>query len=141
MCTLSKKGHFAKVCRNKTTQQGPAQASANAIHVDPQQNSQEQVRMYAMSQTRRELAPTIEVQMTSSTGKKNTTVLPDSGAEITAAGKDILKYLDHHPHNFLPSTIVPRTVNVSSISPIGRIAITIHPEGKQSTDDLHVILG
>ena len=90
--------------------------------------------MYAMSQTRRELAPTIEVQMTSSTGKKNITVLPDSGSEITAAGKDILKYLDHHPHNFLPS-------NVSSMSPIGRIAITIHLEGKQSTDDLHVILG
>ena len=41
--------------------------------------------MYAMSQTRREPAPTIEVRMTSSTGKKNVTVLPDSGAEITAA--------------------------------------------------------
>ena len=136
-----KRGHFAKVCRSKTTQQGPAQASANAIHVDPQQNSQEQVRMYAMNQTRREPAPTIEVQMTSSTGKKNITVLPDSGAEITAAGKDILKYLDHHPHNLLPSTIAPRTVNGSSMSPIGRIPITIHLEGKQCTDDLHVIPG
>ena len=67
--------------------------------------------------------------------------MPDSGVEITAAGKDILKYLDHHPHNLLPSTIVPRTVNGSSMSPIGRIPITIHLEGKQCTDDLHVIPG
>ena len=97
--------------------------------------------MYAMSQTRREPASTIEVQMTSSTHKKNTMVLPDSGAEITAAGKDILKYLDHHPPNLLLSTIVPRTVSGSSMSPIGRIPITIHLEGKQCMDNLHVIPG
>ena len=39
-CARQKRGHFAKVCHSKTTQQGPAQVSANAIHVDPQQNSQ-----------------------------------------------------------------------------------------------------
>ena len=97
--------------------------------------------MYAMSQTRKEPAPTIEVQMTSLTGKKNITVLPDSGAEITAAGMGILKYLDHYPHNLLPSTIVPRTVNGSNMLPIGRIPITIHLEGKQYTDNLYVIPG
>ena len=141
-CTmLSKRGHFSKVCCSKTTQQEPAQASANAIHVDPQQNIQEQVRVYAMSQIRKEPAPTIEVQVSSSMDKKNIMVLPDSGAEITAAGKDILEYLDHHPHNLLLSTTMPRTVNESSMLPIGKIPITIHLEGKQCTDDLHIIFG
>ena len=97
--------------------------------------------MYAMCQTGGDSAPTIEMQVTSSTGKRNITVLPDSGAEVSAAGKDILEYLDYHPHNLLPLTIVPRTVNGSSMLPIGRIPITIHLEGKQCTDDLHIIPG
>ena len=89
--------------------------------------------MYAMTQIRRDPAPIIEVQVSSSTGKENIMVLPDSGAEITAAaaaGKDILKCLDHHAHNLLPSTIVLRTVNGSSMLLIGRIPIAIHLQGK-----------
>ena len=121
MCNVVKKGHFSKVCCSKTTQQEPAQASVNAIHVDPQQNIQEQVREYAMSQIRKQPAPTNEVQVSSSTDKKNIMVLPDSGAEITAAGKDILEYLDLHPHNLLLSTVVLRTVNESSMLLIDKI--------------------
>ena len=135
-----KTGHFAKVCRSRTSSQrgsGQKQASANAILVHPQQ----QVHMYAITQTRREPAPTIEVQMLSSTGPKNIRVLPDSGAEITAAGKEILAYLDHHPDNLLPSTVIPRAVNGNSMTPIGRIPIVIHLQGKKYTDDLHIIPG
>ena len=61
--------------------------------------------MYAMTQTTREPAPTIEIQVSSSLGTKGIRVLPDSGAEITAAGKETLAYLDHHPDNLLPSTV------------------------------------
>ena len=134
-----KTGHFAKVCRSRTSQHrsGQSQASANAILVHPQQ----QVQMYAITQTRREPAPTIEVQMLSSNGTKNIRVLPDSGAEITAAGKEILAYLDHHPDNLLPSTVIPRAVNGNSMTPIGRIPIVIHLQGKRYTDDLHIIPG
>ena len=102
---------------------------------------QQQVHMYAITQTRREPAPTIEVQMLSSTGPKDIRVLPDSGTEITAAGKEILVYLDHHPDNLLPSTVIPRTVNGNSMTPIGRIPIVIHLQGKKYTDDLHIVPG
>ena len=49
---------------------GQTQASANAIEVQPQQDTQKQVQMYATTHTRREACPTIEVQVFSSTGTK-----------------------------------------------------------------------
>ena len=89
-----KTGHFAKVCRSKMRQRGSEQKQvlANAIWLHPQQDTLKQVQMYAMT-TRREPAPTIEVQVSSSTGAKSIRVLPDSGAEITATGKETLAYL------------------------------------------------
>ena len=89
-----KTGHFAKVCRSKMRQRGSEQkqVSANAIRLHPQQDTLKQVQMYAMT-TRREPAPTIEVQVSSSMGAKSIRVLPDSGAEITAAGKETLAFL------------------------------------------------
>ena len=66
--------------------------------------------MYAMTQVRKEPAPTIKVYMSSWAGKRSVTVLPDSGTEITAAGTEIFDCLDHHPDNLLPSTVIPRAV-------------------------------
>ena len=60
-----------------------------------------------MTQTRRELASTIEVQVLSSMSTKSIRVLPDSGAEITAARKETLAYPDHNLDNLLPSTVLP----------------------------------
>ena len=66
-----KTGHFAKVCRSKMRQRGSEQkqVSANAIRLHLEQDTLKQVQMYAMT-TRREPAPTIEVQVSSSTGTK-----------------------------------------------------------------------
>ena len=97
--------------------------------------------MYGLVQPRRESALTIRVQISTSTGRKDVTVLPDSGAYITAAGEEILTYLDHHQNNLLPSTITPKAVNGNSMTPIGRVPTTIHLQGKQYTDDLHIIPG
>ena len=143
MCILSQGLPFCQGCRSKMTQHwsGQTQASANAIEVQSQQDTQKQVQMYATTHTRREPWPTIEEQVFSSTGTKSLGVLPDSGAEITAAGKDVLTYLDHHPDNLFPSTVIPRAVNGSSMTPLGRIPIAIHLQGKQYTDALHIIPG
>ena len=89
------------------------------------------INLISMTQVRKESAPTIKVYMLSWADKRSVTVLPDSGAEITAAGTEILDYLDHHPDNFLPSTVIPRAVNGSSIMPIGRIPITIYLQDRQ----------
>jgi len=50
-------------------------------------------------------------------------------------------YLDHHPDNLIPSTFMPKAVNGNSMTPIGRVPTTIHLQGKQYTDDLHIIPG
>ena len=57
---------------------------------------------------------------------KNITVLPNSEAEITSAGTDILDYLDYHPNSLLPSTVVPQMVNESGMTPISRIPYAVH---------------
>ena len=91
-----KTGH---VCHSKMRQclSGQKQVSANAIWLYLQQDTLKQVQMYAMTQVRRE--PGVST--------KSIRVLPDSEAEITAAGKETLAYLDHHPDNLLPVTCVP----------------------------------
>ena len=81
------------------------------------------------------------MQVPSSTGTKSITVLPDFEAEITAAGKDVLTYLGHHPDNLLPSNVIPRAVSGNNMTPIGMIPITIHLQGKQYTDNIHIIPG
>ena len=94
-----------------------------------------------MTKTRRELASTIEVQVLSSMSTKSIRVLPDSGAEITAARKETLAYPDHNLDKLLPSIVLPRAVNGNNITTIDRITIVIHLQGKQYTDDLHIIQG
>ena len=71
-----KTGHFTKVCCSKTPQHGSGQtqASANAIQGYQQQDIQGTVQMYALTQTRRNPASTIEVQVSFSTGTKGITV-------------------------------------------------------------------
>ena len=58
-----------------------------------------------------ELAPTITVQMLSSSGTTPVTVLPDSGAYISAAGQTIVGILGQQLDNLTPSEIRPRAVN------------------------------
>ena len=88
-----------------------------------------------------EPAPTIVLQVTSSTGTHHLDVLPDSGADISAAGQKVLKILGQHVDNILPSDINPRTVNGLSMTPLGRLPVTITLGTKTYQDDLHIYPG
>ena len=52
--------------------------------------------------------PTIRVDVSSVTGKCLIDVLSDSGADVSAAGQEILSAMGHHMDNILPSNITPQ---------------------------------
>jgi len=72
-----------------------------------------------------EPAPRVTVSILSTTGTHQVEVLPDSGADISAAGQQVFSSMGHHIDNILTSNITPKTVNGLSMTPLGRILVTI----------------
>ena len=138
-----KVGHFAKVCRGKSLRQTasntPSQASANAIWVQHQLDNH--IQLYNVTEDKSEAAPTIRINISSSSGTKQVEVLPDSVADISAAGQGILRILGQHVNNLLPSSINPRAVNGSCMTPIGKVPVRLQLEGRSYDDDLHIYPG
>ena len=118
------------------------QPGTRAIRVQSQTHSQaNHLQLYKVDDTATEPAPTITVRVSSSTGSHYINVLPDSGADISAAGQEMLHALGHHVDNILPSTISPRTVNGSSMVVLGKIPITIQLGTARYKDELHIYPG
>ena len=141
-----KVGHFAKVCRSRPTQPPPSivenQPSARTIRVQSKELSQQQhLQLYKVQEAATEPAPTITVQVSSSTGTRNLNVLPDSGADISTAGQEVLEFLGQHVDNILPSRISPRTVNGITMTPLGRVPITIKLGRQTCRNNLHIYPG
>ena len=97
--------------------------------------------IYTMKESKAEPAPTIMVQISTSTGTCYIEVLPDSGADISAAGQGVLKVLGQQTDDILPSNISPRTVNGTSMTPLGRVPVTIQLCKAVYEDDLHIYPG
>ena len=77
-------------------------------------------------------------------------VLPDSGADISAAGTKALCNLagtkalcnlNEHVDNLLPPSIVPRSANGTQMHPIGRLPVTFNLENRTYQADLHIFTG
>ena len=140
-----KVGHFARVCRSKQRLQQQAQnnsnphPSANAIRLQPPQG--DHIQLYNIKGDKAEPAPTITVKMTSSSGSTPVTVLPDSGADISAAGQAIVGILGHQLGNLIPSEINPRAVNGTCMKPLGKIPVTISLQGRAYRDNIHIFPG
>ena len=136
-CTLCQKiRYFARVCRSKRPTNPPkpqSQISTNAIRIQSPQGNHFQ--LYDIKNDEAEAAPIIMVKVTSST---NTKPLPDSGADISAAGQEVLYHLGHHVDNFLSSGISPRAVNGTTVTPLGKIPVTLQLSRRSCKDDLHI---
>lgn len=80
-----KVGHFAKVCRSSNLRNNPTptQAPANTPTVL-------HLTISNIQSVKTEQAPLVKVGITSAYGSSELEVLPDSGADISAAGKEIL---------------------------------------------------
>ena len=129
-------GHFAKVCRSRQPPQPlPETApqpvtSTRAIHAVPQLHTSKVIDTI-------DPAPTVQVHITSLNGAADIQTLPDSGADISAAGPDALRHLGEHEDN-LPSHIIPRAVNGTSMKPIGRLPVTFRLGRQTHVDHLHI---
>ena len=128
-------GHLAKVCRGrKSPDQAP---STMAVHTTPHQD-QYSPRISASQGHTIGPAPTIDVHISSLNGDADIKTLPDSGADISVAGKAALKSLGEHEDNLLPSQIVPRAVNGTRMHPIGKLPVTLTLGQRKFVDDLHI---
>jgi len=65
-------------------------------------------------------------------------VLPDSGADISAAGPQLLTLLDEHHLNLLPSLMSPQTVSGHKMAPIGKFPTTLSLHGRQHCEEMHI---
>ena len=117
MCfNCQKVGHFAKVCWSKpsrqhtpftnTEQRTPhaGHHSLSAITDDPTHPTLDNIQHVASS----EPAPLVNLDVISANGSCNTKALPDSGADISAAGKAILSTLNQWINTLLLQQSSPK---------------------------------
>ena len=64
--------------------------------------------------------------------------MPDSGADISAAGEEILAHLNEHIDNLLPSTTVPKAANGTEMHPVGKLLICLKLGNTEFSDDPHI---
>ena len=130
-------GHFAKFCRSrKAANPSPTatgDASANAIRV-----SLVPTKSAAPRDPSVKPAPTIQAHFSSLNGAAELTALPDSGADISVAGPNTVMALKEHLNNLLPSQVTPRTVSGHTMSPLGKLPVTVSVGGNTYKDDIHI---
>ena len=127
-----KVGHFAKVCRSKFARHRDSPSTVNTLQVN--QHTLFNIRNVSSTDP----APLIPINISSLHGSITIKVLPDSGADISAAGTEILCRLNEHVDNLLPSRIIPRAVNGTKMHPIGKLPVKLELGGKEYSDDFHI---
>ena len=83
-------------------------------------------------------APLITVNITSTNGSSDVTVLPDSWADISASGREILVHLNEQPNKLIPSDVIPRTVNGTKMFPLGKLPVTLRLGNQEYLEDVHI---
>ena len=79
------------------------------------------------------------MKVTTCNGQANIAILPDSGADICAAGPEFVKSLGEHIDNLAPSQVVPRAVNGSTLHLVGKIPkVTFHTRDRTVQEDVHI---
>ena len=127
-CLCQKTGHFASVCHERQAHQA-----------NPPKESRTRVRMSNMKVAAIiSLAPSVTISLTSLNRSTVVEALPDSGADISAAGIHLLTQLGEHQLNLLPSQVTPRAVNGMSMQPIGKIPVTLQLGPIKHKEDLHI---
>ena len=88
--------------------------------------------------TAAEPAPTILICISTNKRSYQTQVLPDSGADISAAGQDLLEHLDEHTDYLVPSQIIPRAANGQKMHSLGKMLVKFQLGDKEYSDDMHI---
>ncbi len=137
----NKVGHYHAVCRggkNPPSQHADKRTNvprarmltirgATSIHLP---------RIKAAQET--DSAPTLHIHVKTLAGNGMIDILPDSGADICAAGTDFLEQLNEHQANLDPSDIKPRTVNGSTMTPIGSLTAVFSLKNRSVEERVHI---
>ena len=138
-----KVGHFGRVCRQRlrtrpqTTTSQTSRTHTSALSVPADHVSQ--ITVSNIGDVQFNPAPTINVQAATHYGHAYVDVLPDSGADICAAGPLLVQTLGEHLDNLAYSDITPRAVNGTTLHPIGKIPkVTFCLQGRKVKKDVHI---
>ena len=134
-----KMGHFSKVCLQKQVppgQQKQVTPQAKTLYTD----NLPLVHISELSDSKPLTpAPTVKMQVATCNGQTSFDILPDSGADICAAGPQFVKALGEQMNNLAHSNICPRAVNGSTLYPVGKIPnVAFSSNGKTVHDDVHI---
>ena len=132
-------GHFARVCLRKHSAAGqyhkPATPHAQALST----NELPIVQLSELAHGPATPAPTVNMQVSTHHGQASLDILPDSGAEISAAGPQFVQALGEYMDNLAPSNICPRAVNGSILYPVGKLPhVAFCVNGRTVHDDVHI---
>ena len=127
-----KLNHFAKVCRSRTEPK-PTPTSVNAL------SAHKDIFLSNISNVAAsDPAPKLTINITSLHGSTSIAVLPDSGANISAASEAILCQLNEHADNLVSSDIVPKAANGTEMHPMGKLLVIFKLGNKEFVDELHI---
>ncbi len=131
-----KVGHFVKVCRSKPSSHNPRPTSAQAPA------STATIRYLTISNIRNvtanEPAPLVKVLVTSANGSCELQALLDSGADISAAGKETLQTLNEQVNSLIPSRVIPKAANGMKMYPLGKIPVKIQFGCHEHSEELQI---
>lgn len=132
-CNLcGKMGHFAKMCRAKGSRR-PAKAGNN-------RRDGSIAAIIASTQTNR--APTVTVSVTSLNGQAEVVALPDTGADISAAGIQFLQALGEDTANLWPTVIEEaQAANGQPMTALGRMSVDLRLGTSCISTDVFIIEG
>ena len=116
-------GHFARVCLWKHSAAGQYRKPATP-HTQTLNTNELPVQLSELAHGPATPAPTVIMQLSTRHGQASLDILPDSGAEISAAGPQFVKALGEYMDNLAPSNIRPRAVNGSILHPVGKLPCT-----------------
>ena len=136
-------GHYHTVCRQPKSgnpglnKKRPHQTNSLSLS-GPRQVGAVRIRPSMMALNYSDPAPTLTVHVQALNGQAKVEVLPDSGADISAAGVDFLAHFNESVLNLLPSDVKPRAVNENVLSPIGSLKAVIRVGNRSVEDHFHI---
>ena len=138
-----KVGHFARVCHSRLLQQKPPAAKAITTTEDTDQDPVEPIAPALTTISLNQIkatdpAPTVMMRIITPNGSCQTQVLPDSGADISAAGEQILSQLNEHRDNLLPSEFAPHAANGQKMKSMGKMCVQFRLVGKEHSEEMYI---
>lgn len=83
-------------------------------------------------------APTISICISTNKGSYQIQDLPDSGADISAVGQELLENLDELTNHLIPLQIVPQATNRQKMHYLGKVLVKFQLREKWYSDAIRI---